>query len=717
MTTRSFIALALAVMLSITWLSDRSFAADTVTDLQFDTPLSEISIYAADDAYYLNLYATLSSIASRMDVTDTASWKSSNTAVAKVTQGAIVGVAKGTAKISATYGGYTKSITVNVDTLYDEISIRSGGSEAPSEASYSLGQSIAFTLDGSKNGNTTDITGSASWSSSDTSVATVQAGKLTLNAVGTTTITASYKGKSDSIKIKVASPYKSISISGSDPLEMKVGDGDVSLTAQAQLQSGLTESVTDKATWTSSNASVAKVEDGVVTAVGAGTATITVSYMGVTSTVTAAIRAGAQDLKLTPGTDLTFQLHDQPLSLTVQALDYNNTVIDVTATAEWSSSNILAATVSSSGVVMPKSQGITTIKATYKGISRSIKVTVMPSVSTLTINESARKVDTFTGQSGSLPQVQATTFGGDSVNVSALLTWQSSNPDVVSAADGKWKALAPGSAVLSASVNGLLVSVAVTVSDKPVLLTPAVDNLSMIIGKEYPFPLVTVVNENGQEMDVTAKVTWKTTSSNLLIQSSGLKGLAAANATLTGTYLNKTVKVSVSIEEEAVKLVVDSTSLTLNPKQSKSLKVTATYKSGKTAVVSAKMNWSVSDETIAEFSGKNTVKTAKVGTTVITGTYQNKAVTISLKVVPKLKTLVASESSLNLSAGASHSVVLKASYDDGTTVDQTSAAEWTSSNVSVVSVVDGVIVAKAKGSASIKAKFDGKTATVRVTVK
>ncbi|GFN32682.1 Ig-like domain-containing protein [Paenibacillus xylaniclasticus] len=713
---RSFIALALAFMLTITWLSDRSFAADTVTNLEFDTTASEILVYAADDAYYLNLYATMSNLSTRVDVTDSATWKSSNTAVAKVTQGAIVGVAKGSAKISATYGGYTKSINVKVEELYDEISIQSGGSAAPDEAAYTLDQSVAFTLNGTKNGTITNITSSASWSSSNTAVASVDKGKLTLNSAGTTTITASYKGKTDSIKITVTSPYQSLVISGSDTIELAVGDAAVSLSAQVQLQGGGTESVTDKAEWTSSAASVATVDKGVIKAVGSGTTTITASYMGVTDTVTVAVRQGAQDLKITPGADLNLQLHDQPVTLTAQALSNNNTVIEVTDTAEWSSSNILVATVSG-GVVTPKGLGTTTIKVTYKGASRSIKVTVLPSVSTMTISESDKKVETYTGQTGTLPQVQATSFGGDAISISSLLTWQSSNSSVVSISNGKWKAEAAGTAELSASVNGLKVSVSVTVNEKPLLLTAAVDNLSMIIGKEYSFPTVTVVNENGTEMDVTDKVTWKSSAANLLVQAKGLKGLAAANATLTGTYLNKMVKVNVSIEEEAVKLVVDPKTLTLNPKQSKSLKVTATYKSGKTAVVSTKVNWSISDETVAEFSSKNTIRAVKQGTAVITGTYQDKSVTISLSVVPKLKSLVLSDSKLNLAIGASHTVVLKAFYNDGTMTIQTNAAEWTSSNTKVAEIVDGVIVAKAKGTTSIKAKFGGKTATVRVTVK
>ncbi|MBD3920796.1 Ig-like domain-containing protein [Paenibacillus sp. PR3] len=714
---RSLTALTLAILMVFAILPSRSYAADTVTDLNFDTTASTITVFAADDPYYLNLYATLSGSSSQIDVTDSATWKSSNTAVAKVTQGTITGVAKGTAKISATYGGYTKSVTVTVDDLYDSIQILSNNSEAPDEASVQLGQDISYTLSGLKTGlQPSNLTTTASWSSSNTAVATVEDGDVTLLGAGTATITASYKGKTDKIKLTVISPYKSITLSGPDLLEFTVGDASVDLTATAVSQNGSSANITKDADWTSSNTAVATVENGTITPLSTGTATITVSHLGASDKVTIAVRQGTQELKLTPSTDLSLQLQDAPVVITASALELNGSTPNVSDSAEWTSSDIMVATVAN-GVVTPKGIGTTTIKASYKGATRSIKVTIYPTVNGLTIKEADQKVETFLDQTGTLPQLTATTYGGDSVTVTPLVTWTSSNNNIVSIDSGKWKAVATGTAVLTASVNGYAASVTITVNDKPLTLIAAQTELSLIIGKDYSFPQVRVVYENGNEEDITEKINWKSSSTNLLVQPSGIKGLTSANATLTGTFLNKTVKISVTIEEEVVKLVADPTSLTLNPKKSKSLKIKAFYKSGKSVIVSTKVNWSISDDEVAEFSSKNTVRALSKGTAVITGTYQNKSVTISLSVVPKLKTLVLSEKTLKLSIGDAKTLKLKAFYDDGTYIDQTENAEWTSSNTSVVTIVNGIIVAKAKGSASIKAKVEGKTVTLRVTVK
>ncbi|GIQ64347.1 hypothetical protein PACILC2_29150 [Paenibacillus cisolokensis] len=60
---------------------------------------------------------------------------------------------------------------------------------------------------------------------------------------------------------------------------------------------------------------------------------------------------------------------------------------------------------------------------------------------------------------------------------------------------------------------------------------------------------------------------------------------------------------------------------------------------------------------------------------------------------------------------------MRAEYEGGKTVDVTSGAVWTSSNSKVATVTAGRIVVTGKGKATVKAIFDGKTATVRITVK
>ena len=104
------------------------------------------------------------------------------------------------------------------------------------------------------------------WTSSDPEVATVSEGKITAKKFGTATITVSVQDKeiSATIALTVTKKY-----------EISISD------TQVSLQQGETKTVTptytDGATlvWTTSNAAVATVENGTITAVGIGEAKIT----------------------------------------------------------------------------------------------------------------------------------------------------------------------------------------------------------------------------------------------------------------------------------------------------------------------------------------------------------------------------------------------------------------------------------------------------------
>ena len=103
------------------------------------------------------------------------------------------------------------------------------------------------------------------WSSSDTSVATVDNGIVTAVGAGTATITATTPtGKTATCTVTVK---ETIKLEKPDSLDLKAGET-VTLTAT-------TNPANKDVTWTSSDESVATVDNGKVTAVGAGTATIT----------------------------------------------------------------------------------------------------------------------------------------------------------------------------------------------------------------------------------------------------------------------------------------------------------------------------------------------------------------------------------------------------------------------------------------------------------
>ncbi|MGN1233623.1 MAG: Ig domain-containing protein, partial [Candidatus Cryptobacteroides sp.] len=108
------------------------------------------------------------------------------------------------------------------------------------------------------------------WTSSDPTVATVEDGVITALKLGTASITVKAGEKTASCKVTVEpTPVTSVTLD-KDNVTLKVGE-------KATLQATVgPEDATDKAvTWTSSDPTVATVEDGVITALKLGTTSIT----------------------------------------------------------------------------------------------------------------------------------------------------------------------------------------------------------------------------------------------------------------------------------------------------------------------------------------------------------------------------------------------------------------------------------------------------------
>lgn len=140
----------------------------------------------------------------------------------------------------------------------------------------------------------------------------------------------------------------------------------------------LTATGAEGITWTSSNAGVAAVgEDGTVTAVAAGTATISASAEGaapVTCTVTVK-EAPKKDLVLrsiyqSEGTAL------EQFSMSVGAPAVPMTVDGTDSTVQWSTENSGVVTVNSAGEVTAVASGKTTVTAEVDGQTLTITVIV-----------------------------------------------------------------------------------------------------------------------------------------------------------------------------------------------------------------------------------------------------------------------------------------------------------------------------------------------------
>ena len=166
---------------------------------------------------------------------------------------------------------------------------------------------------------------SITWSSTNSSVASVSGGKVTAKSEGTTTITAeAHNGKTATCTVTVNEPVPEVvevtSVSlNKTSLTLEIGESET-LTATV-----LPSNATDKSvTWTSSAQSVATVANGTVTAVGSGTATITATTSnGKTATCTVIVSD--------PYADFSFIISGNGYALT----GYSGTDTEVTVPAEY----------------------------------------------------------------------------------------------------------------------------------------------------------------------------------------------------------------------------------------------------------------------------------------------------------------------------------------------------------------------------------------------
>jgi uncharacterized protein YjdB len=147
-------------------------------------------------------------------------------------------------------------------------------------------------------------------------------------------------------------------------------------TANAILGDSTSKDVTSQTTWTSSNPSVATIDNsGLATAVAVGTTTITATSGGITATTTLTVSNQViTSIAVTPATATLIIGQTQQLTATATLSD--NTTSNVTNSVTWSSSNPAVATVTNTGLATAISTGTATITASAGTVTGTSTITV-----------------------------------------------------------------------------------------------------------------------------------------------------------------------------------------------------------------------------------------------------------------------------------------------------------------------------------------------------
>ena len=341
-------------------------------DITVNAPLTSITLDKQETTIKKGDTVDLKVIYNPEDTTDSkdVTWTSSDNTVASVDEdGTVTALKDGTTTITAKVGDLTADCIVNVrevpleeiDLNQNAITLNKGEKSEPLVVSY--------------NPDDTTDDKTVTWSSSDDDVATVEDGVRTATGAGTATITATVGEFTAECEVTVISPLESITLTADRTTDnLEVGD-----TVNLTVEYNPADTTDDKAvTWSSSDEDVATVdENGVVTAVSGGTATITaVSAADGEITATCDIRVIKHTTGITLDQSEMTLMKDEisaPLQVTFIPADTDDSK-DVT----WSSDNTEVAVVDAEGRVTGISEGTAMITATTAdgGFTASCTVTV-----------------------------------------------------------------------------------------------------------------------------------------------------------------------------------------------------------------------------------------------------------------------------------------------------------------------------------------------------
>ena len=167
---------------------------------------------------------------------------------------------------------------------------------------------------------------SVSWATSNPSIASVSsAGLVTALTDGTATITATVGSLQATATVSVAQEAAIIELSPPNLFFSSVGDT-ATFTATVQDQNGVPIAGTTVA-WASSDTGVATVSDeGLVTAIANGTATITATVGSLQATATASVAQEAASIELSP-TVLTFLIYGDTATIVATVKDAGGNTI------------------------------------------------------------------------------------------------------------------------------------------------------------------------------------------------------------------------------------------------------------------------------------------------------------------------------------------------------------------------------------------------------
>ena len=601
----------------------------------------------------------------------------------------------------------------------------------PATPSMPLGLKQQFTAMGTySDGTSSDITNSATWSSDDSTVATINASGLAMGVIpGSVAITASLIDSSSneqSATTTLTITDATLTALAITPVNPSLAKGlTKQFMATGTYSDGTSPDVTTSVTWSSANTLVATVNaSGLASGVAIGSSVITASLgsdettteLNITDAILSSIALTPVEPSIAKGITQQF---------TAIGTYSDGISVDITASSNWSSADTLVATMNTSGAAKGVSIGSSIITADFQAQSAT---------SLLTVTDASLTSIMLTPANPHIPKgntLQLTATGiysdGISVDITSSAVWSSADTLIATVnADGVVSGITSGSAIITATSAALSATTTVTVTDTTltsIAVTPG--NQTIVKGSNKQLT-ATGTYSDGSLANITASVTWSSadtlvatvnnsglasgieTGSSLISASSGaLSG--STNLTITGAALNS--------------IVVSPTNLSLVKGMNKQFAATATYSDGSVADISTSVTWSSADTLVATIDVNGLANGKAAGSSLITATSGAQSNSTNLTITDAtLNSIDVTPINPSIIKNSSQNFVATGHYSDGSTTNITSTVMWSSADTLVATLNpneqlnSGRATAIEVGSSVIQASLSGVFADTTLNV-
>jgi len=591
----------------------------------------------------------------------------------------------------------------------------------PAAASVLTGQTVQLTAT-PKDANGNPLGGRVvTWSSDNTTIATVSAsGLVTANAVGSATITATSEGQSGASAITVSTvPVASVAVS---PATASLSVGQTALlTATPKDANG--NPLTGRAvTWSTDNGSVATVSGtGLVTAAGAGSATITATSEGKSGTASVTVTAPTGQFAIGDSVQTTVSTWVRNTSQP-PADPATGTPPSVIGTQPAGARGVV-----DSGPVLNTTAGgdgairyhVLFASGTSGWVVQGNLAKIVPTVPVASVTVSPATASLTVGQTAQLTATPKDANGNPLTG--RTITWSSSDNTIATVSgSGLVTGVGPGGPVtITATSEGQSGTAAVNVTLAPVAsvtVAPSTANIAITGTVQLT---ATPKDANGNPLTGRA-ISWSSSDNTIgTVNGSGLvTGVAAGSVAITATSEGKSGTASVTVAGAPVASVtVTPASASVQAGQTQQL--TATLKDANGNILTGRtVTWSSNNTSVATVSSSGLVTAKVAGSATITATSEGKSGTSALTVTPvPVASVTVAPASASVAVGATLQLTATPKDANGNPLTGR-VVTWQSSNNTIAGVNGSGLVSgvAAGGPVTITATSEGKSGSSSITV-